>query len=352
MILAARILLAVVFVTAAVGKLIDLRGSREAVAGFGVPDMLAPALGSLLPFFELAAAIALVFRPSARWGALLALVLLLAFIAGMANALRQGEAPDCHCFGAIHSAPVSWRQLLRNGFLAAVAVLVVGWGSGPAVDSWIAARGAAELVAVAAGIAAVVLLAVAIQQWLVIRRLRAELLEAQQAGGVDGLRVGSQAPNFELAEADGATISLGALQARGLPVLLVFMSAGCGPCEAYLPELERLRTTVADRLTIGLVGKGTIDRYAGARDARPDGLTLPDARAEDEILNRDLASLVEVFNAYRLVATPSAVVVSPEGTIASATVDGHPAIEALIRLTLDERPYSTEPPPALEPSAA
>lgn len=337
--------------TAGVGKLADLSGSRTALVGFGVPERAAPSLGLLLPLAELATAVAVLLGPSARWGAVAALILLLAFIAGIERALRRGEAPDCHCFGAIHSAPANRGQIARNGVLAAVTVFVIGWGPGPALDTWISARSAAELVAVSTGIAALLLLAVAVQQWFEIKRLRLEVLEAQATGApADGLALGAVAPSFELTNVGAETVSLASLRARGRPVMLVFTSAGCGPCEAMLPELARLRTTLADRLTIGLVGGWTIDRYGTARAARGE-LSLVDARAEDEVLDEALNELVNLFTAYRLKATPSAVVVTPEGTIGSATVNGHLAIEALIRLTLARLPGSPGVP-ALASTAA
>ena len=76
-ILAIRIVLAAVFVIAAVGKLLDLEGSRRAVRDFGVPRGAAAAVGLLLPLMELAIAVALIPVPSARWGALAAFLLLL-----------------------------------------------------------------------------------------------------------------------------------------------------------------------------------------------------------------------------------------------------------------------------------
>src|SRR4051794_6205708 len=104
-VLAARLLLAAVFVVAAVGKFMDLPGSRRSLVGFGVPEGLSNIVGTVLPVAELAVAIALIPRPSAQWGAVGALILLLAFVAGVSNALRKGEAPPCNCFGAIHSEP-------------------------------------------------------------------------------------------------------------------------------------------------------------------------------------------------------------------------------------------------------
>src|ERR1700735_5519309 len=64
-----RLLLTSLCALAAVTKLADLRGSREAVAGFGVPEALAAPLGTLLPLAELAVALALLPGATARLGA-------------------------------------------------------------------------------------------------------------------------------------------------------------------------------------------------------------------------------------------------------------------------------------------
>jgi hypothetical protein len=56
------------------------------------------------------------------------------FVAGISFNLARGRKPDCHCFGQLHSAPVGWTTLLRNGVLAAVAGFIL-WegreGAGP-----------------------------------------------------------------------------------------------------------------------------------------------------------------------------------------------------------------------------
>ena len=154
-VLGIRILLAAVFAVAGIAKLRDLEGSRAAMRDFGVPRRLAPIAGVALPLLELAVAVALVPTTTARWAALVALLLLLAFIAGIARALRRGESPDCHCFGQLHSEPVGPATLVRNAVLAALALFVVVEAPGTALDDWVAARSAAELVAVGASIAAV-----------------------------------------------------------------------------------------------------------------------------------------------------------------------------------------------------
>ena len=126
--LVARLLLAAVFAVAALAKLADLPGSRQAMRDFGVPARLAAPLGTLLPLAELAVAVALIPRASAWWGAVGALALLLLFVAGIGVSLARGRHPDCHCFGQIHSAPAGWQTLVRNGALAAVAGFVLWQG--------------------------------------------------------------------------------------------------------------------------------------------------------------------------------------------------------------------------------
>ena len=196
--LGAQVLLAGVFLAAGVAKLLDQPGSRRALTDFGVPERAAPVAGLLLPLAELATAVALVVRPSARWGAVAALALLVVFIAGIVTALSHGRAPDCHCFGQIHSAPAGRGTLLRNGALAALAAVVAWHGPGPSIDDWVAARTAGELVAVCTGVLAAVLAVVAVRQWRDNQRLRRNLNSVREASDAlpPGLPLGARAPGF------------------------------------------------------------------------------------------------------------------------------------------------------------
>src|SRR2546423_4310043 len=90
-----RLLVAAVFLVAAIGKLADRRGSRQALAAFGVPSIAATPIAFVLPILEIAIAALLLFSTSARTGALAAMVLLGVFIAGMAVSLARGRTPDC-----------------------------------------------------------------------------------------------------------------------------------------------------------------------------------------------------------------------------------------------------------------
>src|SRR5262249_19202517 len=123
-----RLLLAMTFAVASIGKLTDRAGSRQSMLDFGAPGFLAGLLSWLLPLAELGCAIALVPLASAWWGAGGVLVLLLLFIAAISISLARGRRPDCRCFGQLHSSPVGWKTLARNAVLAGMAAFVVWQG--------------------------------------------------------------------------------------------------------------------------------------------------------------------------------------------------------------------------------
>ena len=123
--LLARVLLAIVFATAAAAKLADRRGVLNTLAAFEVPATARGGVAVLLPLAELAAASALLVSASARWGAVGAIGLLVVFTAGVGVAMARGRKPDCHCFGRVRTEAVSSRTLVRNGALMAAAVLVL-----------------------------------------------------------------------------------------------------------------------------------------------------------------------------------------------------------------------------------
>lgn len=263
-----RLLLTGLFSLAAITKLTDRAGTRQAIVDFGVPTRLAAPISILLPLAEFAAAAALIPTASARWGALGILGLLLLFSAGIGINLARGRTPDCHCFGQLHSEPVGWVTLLRNGVLAAGASFVVwqGWDdAGLSAASWLSDMGGTERIVLFAGILGLGL-AIGLS-WSVLNLLRQtgrlllriEALEAnrtpdggQATSAVDaplaGLPIGVTAPPFSLAALDGEMVTLDALRAAGKPVLLVFTEPECGACNALLPEIRSLAAAVWRRV--------------------------------------------------------------------------------------------------------
>jgi peroxiredoxin len=348
--LIARLLLAAVFILAGVAKLSDLKGSRQAIIEFGLPALLASPLALLLPLAELGVGAALIPASSAWWGGAGALGLLLLFVVGISINLARGRKPECQCFGQLHSAPAGWKTLARNGVLAAIAgfVLWAGYygGAGPSALSWLGALSTAQQLALLGGVLMLSLLAA--QWWFLVHLLRQngrllvrlEAVEASLAtdGSVlapsqngtpvrqeaEGLPVGSAAPEFSLSGLYGETFTLDALLSSGKPVMMLFTDPGCGPCNALLPEVGRWQEEHAHKLTLSLISRGEVE--ANRTKAQEHAL-------KNVVLQKDW----EVSESYEVSGTPSAVLISAEGTVASPVAGGDEGIRGLLSYAVGER---------------
>ncbi len=323
----ARLFLAAVFIVAGVAKLADRPGTRQALADFDVPRRLAEPLLPLLPVAELAAATALVFPTTARWGAAGSLVLLALFVVGLTRVLRRGEAPDCHCFGQLHSKPASWVTVARNLVLALPAAYVALAGPGPSLASWVAGTDARELGLIATGALATLTATTSVLLWRENRRLRST---DGRAAAAAPRQIGALAPQFSLPSAAGHVVSLQDLLADDRACVLTFVSPGCGPCAALLPELARWHDTITGRLALTLVAP--VQATEAEKLAREHALT--------DVLIDEKST---VMHAYGVWGTPSAVLVASDGTVRSTPAAGPIAIESLVRLALQNE---TRPVPA------
>lgn len=321
----ARLFLAAVFIVAGVTKLADRSGTRQALADFGVSHRLVGPLQFLLPAAELAAAITLVFPITARWGAAGSLVLLALFVAGLVRALRRGEAPDCHCFGQLHSKPASWTTVARNVVLAIPAGYVTLAGPGPSLASWVAGTNATDLWLIVSGVLAILATTTPVLLWRENRKLRSSGGQAVPAPR----QIGALAPRFTLPSTAGPVVSLQDLLADNRACVLTFVHPGCGGCRTLLPELARWHHTIAERLAL------TVVTPAEAVQAE----TLAREHVLADVLIDEQST---VFHAYGATAVPSAVLVASDGTVGSAPVAGRVAIESLIRLALQSE---TRPAP-------
>ena len=331
--LAARIVLALVFVVAGVTKLADHAGSRIAAEAFGVPERASDAVAWLLPVAELSAGVLLLISDTARIGGGLALALLVLFCIGITRSLIRGEAPDCHCFGQLHSAPAGPKTLARNVGLAALATLVVVGGSGTSATAWLTQLSGAALVALIAGVVIAMIATAGSALALSLLRRHGELLlrldrleQTLAERGIvvpqpepepEGLPVGSPAPEFELPDLEGDLVSLETLTSDAKPLILTFTDPGCGPCSALLPQIAAWQRDHGDRVKIALISRGSRD--ANLAHAREHGVA-------DMLIQSDR----EVSQSYQVNGTPSAVLISPDGTISSWLHGGADAITALV----------------------
>lgn len=336
--LVCRLVLAAVFAVAGAAKLADRAGARKAAVDFGAPEAVAGPLAVALPLAELAVSVLLLPAGTARWGALGGLALLAVFSAAIAVALARGRAPDCHCFGQLHSEPAGGKALARNGLLAALAVFVTGAGwsdPGTGALAWIGSLDGAEILALVLGTVALLVLAVGGWGLLNVMRgygrvlVRLDRVERALAGA--GLAVdeaedelpelgrvpGTDAPAFSLRNVLGDTVTLDGLLEPGRPLLLFFTSPTCGPCGALMPAVSLWQREHTEALTIALVSGG--DEEAIRADAEQHALVRV-------LIDEKLA----VYGDYEANGTPSAVLVSPDRKIASWVASGTDWIERLV----------------------
>ena len=331
-----RLVLCVVFATAGASKLFDRAGSRRALVSFGVPERFAQPLSIALPIAELAVAVALIPVTTAWVGAVAALVLLLSFLVAMTVSSAKGRAPECHCFGQLHSAPVGRSTFLLNSSLSAAAVLLIGQGytdPGPSVFAWMGELTVGERASMAIDLVAIVLLVtLLVVLWQVLRQqgrllLRLETVETALTGeaapasldpNAPGLPMGSAAPAFDLEMLGGGRASLTGLLEGGKQALLIFANPNCGPCDALMPEVAAWQSDES-AMRVLIVSEGSAEENRAK--AAPHGvhrLALQSAR--------------EVAESYEAWGTPAAVLIMSDGTIGSTLASGAEAIRELVGL--------------------
>ncbi|MGH9931743.1 MAG: MauE/DoxX family redox-associated membrane protein, partial [Pyrinomonadaceae bacterium] len=199
-----RVALSAVFGVAGVTKLIDPRGTRDAVKNFGAPEPLAPALTIALPIVELAIAAGFLFTNTTLASALAALFMLILFVVAISVNLARGQTHDCHCFGQLYSRPLGWPTLVRNLIFVLGAVFVL-WQSatraGSGILKMLGELNSSQWLLSPAAIAVVIAILIYLQR-------RQKHLSVETPAAPKGLPLDSVAPSFELAAYAGGTISL------------------------------------------------------------------------------------------------------------------------------------------------
>ena len=118
------VILAVIFVVAAVPKLIDPGSFANDLLNYRLlPENLVGLVALFVPALELVIAAALLWPRYQRGAALVSLVLLVGFAAAMAQARIRGIDLSCGCFGAAFESKVSWLTVARSMLLAAMSAV-------------------------------------------------------------------------------------------------------------------------------------------------------------------------------------------------------------------------------------
>ncbi|HYD18861.1 MAG TPA: MauE/DoxX family redox-associated membrane protein [Patescibacteria group bacterium] len=111
-------------------KLLNLRGFKEAYAGYDLLAKFAPGYGYIYPFIELALGAAFLFRLELQAALLISAALMLFGSIGVMQALRRRQAIRCACLGTVLNLPMSTLTLVEDlGMAAMSAVMLAGYGA-------------------------------------------------------------------------------------------------------------------------------------------------------------------------------------------------------------------------------
>lgn len=315
----APLLLAVVLVVSAVGKLRAPERSRAAFTAMGVPAWLdRPWVSKAHPWAEIALA-ALLLVASGPLGVVVAaaaLLLMLVYVALVVRALRRPVDVDCACFGSIGGERVTVGTVWRNLWLTALAVVTVTCAvEGPSVVSRVGALDAAG------GWWLVSVLAAAVTAGLVLgtgghghaNTAETAAPEVEEYLDDDGDYLRSRTPAVPVLLGDGTTTDLRTLSAERAQLLL-FVSEGCGSCVPVIEAVPEWREQLP-QLDI---------RFVLQVDREVSRLT---SAAEPRSLH-DLEGLVR--DSFDTRATPSAMLLGADGLLAGGPVVGSTAVPDLV----------------------
>jgi uncharacterized membrane protein YphA (DoxX/SURF4 family) len=325
--LVARVVLALVFAVAALAKLLDPEGTRSATLALGVPRRVARPVAFALPIVEAALAVGLVVPATAPAAAVAAGILLIVLGGIVVANLAAHRRPSCHCFGS-DDHEIGWRTVARNLLLAGVAG-AVAWRSTRSDDCAIGCVSDASATHwwVASGVA-VGLMVLAANAWVLVNLVRQNGRLAERVAILEGARPpaeppvvglppGAAAVDFVLNRADDTTASLAGILAEGRAAILLFVEPACAACVDLGRWIADMPAWRADAPHLVLVARGSTPHVAEAFRGRDGVEVLVDPYGQ-------------IHAAYRVAATPSAVLVSAAGTIASRTAQGRRSVEDLI----------------------
>jgi len=140
--LVVRLAMGVIMIAAAVPKMIDIDQSVRAVRAYRLlPEVFVPFVGTALPYFEFVFGLVLIVGLFTRWSAVLWLLLIAAFVFGVAWAWAKGYSIDCGCFGgggdvAEGTTNYPAHMLERAGFVALGLFLLVFPRTHASLDAW------------------------------------------------------------------------------------------------------------------------------------------------------------------------------------------------------------------------
>jgi hypothetical protein len=331
--------LAVVLAVSGAGKLAHTQDATESWRALGVPSALVrPALVRAHPWAEVLVALGLVL--TGGWlqlaSTVAALLLMAVYLALVVRAVRTGSDAECACFGNLGSQRVSVATVMRNSWLAVLAVASVA----SAASSVPSPSPIALLVDLGAdaGWWAVLVAVPAVTAALVAWPGRAETPPRNDAvpDAQDDLDyVRSRTPAIPLMLGDGASAHMLELSGQRAQ-LVVWVSERCGTCEPVIEAVPGWRQRLPQIDIRMLVAQAPDDTRL--TDAMEPTRTWHDP---DHLVGRSLG----------MSATPSAFLLGVDGYLAGGPVTGVDQVRAFVEAVAHELEAArlAQPSPASQP---
>lgn len=314
----APLLVALVLVTSAIGKLRAPERAGEAFTALEVPRSLArPAVIRLHPWAEILLAVLLVVVPS--WPgvvcAVLALLLMLAYLGLVARALRRPVDVDCACFGALGADTVTSLTLWRNGWLVALATATV-WRSldGRALLGQLGGLGSDGWWWLGAAVAASTTVALILWNGQPSSAPLADEhagITAGEDAGADYLR--TRIPAVPVTLGDGSSLTLRELS-KDRAQLLVFLSETCGGCQVAIESLPAWRAAMPE-IDVRMIIQSAPGETVLTSAERPMSLHDPDRLVRES---------------FGFIGTPSAILLGADGLLAGGPVAGASDVDTFV----------------------
>ncbi len=153
---------------------------------------------------------------------------------------------------------------------------------------------------------------------------------ARGPSGEESPEVGRPAPNFQLADLSGRSVSLD--QFRGKIVMLDFWATWCGPCRVTMPVLEKLQREYSKDLTLLAIN-----------------LEEPRDQVRNYVAGRNISSTVlldedgKVGQAYGSDSIPMQVLIDQQGIVRRVSVGYSPALVDQLRSAIEKLRAANDP---------
>ncbi|ARJ23164.1 thiol:disulfide interchange protein [Bacillus mycoides] len=123
----------------------------------------------------------------------------------------------------------------------------------------------------------------------------------------NGIEIGKNAPDFELAKIDGTNVKLSEL--KGKKVILNFWATWCGPCQQEMPDMEAFYKEHKENVEILAINYTPSEKGGGEEKvrnfAKEKGITFP------ILLDKN----IDVTTAYKVITIPTSYFIDTEGVI-------------------------------------